>query len=63
MEQERVVMNNAMREIYLENIVAFDEIYQDWLEKKIPKEGLGIVIMDWKRRRQELIDLVRSVDG
>ena len=63
MEQERVVMNNAMREIYLENIVAFDEIYQDWLEKKIPKEGLGIVIMDWKRRRQELIDLVKSVDG
>lgn len=62
-EQERIVMNNAMLNVYLKKLVAFDEIYQEWLEKKLPKEGLGIGLMDWKRRRQEIIELVRSVDG
>lgn len=62
-EQEKTIMNSAMLNVYLKKLVAFDEIYQEWLEKKIPKEGLGIGIMDWKQRRQELIDLIRAIDG
>lgn len=50
----------AVLTLYLEQIIKFDETFFEFYEKKLPPEVRGITLMDWKQRRQELIDLARN---